>query len=281
MTDLVCEALAIGVPGGPRLATVSTTLHAGRVTAIVGPNGAGKSTLLSLLSGERSPSTGSVALAGKLLSAWRAEDLARVRAVMPQDGGVAFDFTVREVVEMGRYPHRHAPSHCEAAIPLLAMEATGVAHLARRGIQTLSGGERARAHLARALAQVWEHNEMHPRWLLLDEPTAALDLAHQHQSLRLLRRLATDQGVGVVAVLHDLNLALRYADDALLLAHGRAQTGPVNRVLQEANIARVWNVHCTRVKGADGVPQYLFADMPTAANHLPHAGATCAHQQLR
>ena len=258
MSDLVCEALAVCVPGGPRLATVSATLRAGRVTAIVGPNGAGKSTLLSLLCGERPPIAGRVALAGRPLSDWRAAELARTRAVMPQDGGVAFDFTVREVVEMGRYPHRHAPSPREATIPQQTMAATGIAHLAQRGIQTLSGGERARAHLARALAQVWERGNA-PRWLLLDEPTAALDLAHQHQSLALLRRLATEHGMGVVAVLHDLNLVLRYADDALLLAQGHADTGPVHEILHEAAIARVWGVDCTPVQGADGVRQYLFA----------------------
>lgn len=258
MSALVCDALGVGVPGGPLLATVSATLRAGRVTAIVGPNGAGKSTLLSLLSGERAPLLGQVLLQGRALADRRAAELARIRAVMPQDGGVAFDFTVREVVEMGRYPHRHAPSRREAAIVDEAMEATGVAHLARRGIQTLSGGERARAHLARALAQVWEPGAA-PRWLLLDEPTAALDLAHQHQSLRLLRAWAEEQGVGVVVVLHDLNLALRYAHDALLLARGHAQTGPVQQVLTESAIARVWGVGCTRVRGADGVAQYLFA----------------------
>ncbi|MFT3814687.1 MAG: heme ABC transporter ATP-binding protein [Acidovorax sp.] len=258
MSALVCESVGVAVPGGPLLATVSATLRAGRVAAIVGPNGAGKSTLLSLLSGERAPPSGRVLLQGRALSAYRAAELARIRAVMPQDGGVAFDFTVREVVEIGRYPHRHAPSAHEAAIVERAMEATGVAHLARRGIQTLSGGERARAHLARALAQVWEPGAA-PRWLLLDEPTAALDLAHQHQALRLLRAWAVEQGVGVVAVLHDLNLVLRYADDALLLAHGQAQAGPVQEVLDEAAIARVWGVGCTCVRGADGVRQYLFS----------------------
>lgn len=260
MSTLACEAVGVGVVGGSVLATVSATLHPGRLTAILGPNGAGKSTLLSLLSGERAPRAGRVLLADRPLGGYRAADLALRRAVMPQDSAVAFDFTVREVVEMGRFPHRLAPSHDEEAIVGRALAATGVAHLAQRGIHTLSGGERARTHLARALAQVWEprpHGAA--RWLLLDEPTAALDLAHQHQAMRLLRGWAVEQGVGVVAVLHDLNLALRYAHDALLLGQGRCEAGPVERVLDDAAIARVWGVGCTPVRAGDGVRQYLFA----------------------
>ena len=114
-------------------------------------------------------------------------------------------------------------------------------------------------HLARALAQVWQPpQDGGARWLLLDEPTAALDLAHQHLSMGLLRRLAREQGMGVVAVIHDLNLALRYADEVLLLGHGRCQTGPVQAVLTPEAIARVWGLECMAVAAADGVTQYLF-----------------------
>ena len=176
---------------------------------------------------------------------------------------MAFDFTVQEVVEMGRFPHRQQPSRHEARIVTEAMEATGVAHLAGRSINTLSGGERARSHLARALAQIWEPlPDGATRWLLLDEPTAALDLAHQHHTLALVRRWAVEQGVGVVAVLHDLNLALRYAHDSLLLAPGLAGPRSVHataHLLTPATIAQVWGVHSTPVLAADGVPQYLVA----------------------
>ena len=260
---LVCDQLGVGVPGRPLLATVHTQLVPGRITAILGPNGAGKSTLLAMLSGQRAPRSGHVWMGGQPVSGQGAQALARQRAVLPQDTALAFDFSVREVVEMGRFPHRQQPSRHEAHIVAQAMEATGVAHLARRSINTLSGGERARSHLARALAQIWEPlPDGAKRWLLLDEPTAALDLAHQHHTLALVRRWAVEQGVGVVAVLHDLNLALRYAHDSLLLAPGL--TGPRSvkataHLLTPATIAQVWGVHSTPVQAADGVPQYLVA----------------------
>ena len=260
---LVCDQLGVGVPGRPLLATVHTQFVPGRVTAILGPNGAGKSTLLAMLSGQRAPRSGHVWMGGQPVSGKGAQALARQRAVLPQDTAVAFDFTVQEVVEMGRFPHRQQPSRHEARIVTEAMQATGVAHLAGRSINTLSGGERARSHLARALAQIWEPlPDGATRWLLLDEPTAALDLAHQGQRVVLVRRWAVEQGVGVVAVLHDLNLALRYAHDSLLLAPGLAGPRSVHataHLLTPATIAQVWGVHSTPVLAADGVPQYLVA----------------------
>jgi iron complex transport system ATP-binding protein len=245
---------------------VHAQLQAGRVTAILGPNGAGKSTLLSILSGQRMPPSGRVLMAGQRVHHRAVRELALQRAVLAQDTTVAFYFTVQEVVEMGRYPHRHAPSPYEARIVRDAMQATGVAHLAGRSVNTLSGGERARTHLARALAQVWEPRpDGTARWLLLDEPTAALDLAHQHHAMQLVRRWALEQGVGVVAVLHDLNLALRYADDVLLLSADGCVAGPVDEVLTPDAVARIWQVECTRVRSADGVRQLLMTASTLAA----------------
>lgn len=259
-TGLECRGVGVGVGGRTaRLALVDARLRPACFTAIVGPNGAGKSTLLSHLAGERAPLCGEVVLDGRPLARHGAQALALRRAVMPQDCGVAFDFTAQEVVELGRYPHRGRPGAQEGQIVPRAMELTQVAHLAQRSVTTLSGGERARVHLARALAQVWQPpQDGGARWLLLDEPTAALDLAHQHLSMGLLRRLAREQGMGVVAVIHDLNLALRYADEVLLLGHGRCQTGPVQAVLTPEAIARVWGLECMAVAAADGVTQYLF-----------------------
>jgi ABC-type cobalamin transport system ATPase subunit len=141
----------------------------------MGPNGAGKSTLLSMLSGQRTPRAGRVLMAGQPVHRLPVLELARQVAVLAQDTTVAFGFTVQEVVEIGCYPHRHAPSPHEARIVREAMQATGVAHLAGQSVNTLSGGERARSHLARALAQVWEPLPGGAaRWLLLDEPAAAV-----------------------------------------------------------------------------------------------------------
>ena len=258
--SLRCTNVGVSADGKKRLAQVDATLVPGRFTAILKPNGAGKSTLMSLLTGQRQPMGGQVLLRNRPLSAYSAADMATVRAVMLQESAVAFDFLVREVVELGRYPHRYQPTQDEAGLVQQAMEATQVAHLADRNVTTLSGGEKARVQLARALAQVW-----HPRadgadrWLFLDEPTAALDLAHQHQVMRLLRKWVAREGLSVVAVLHDVNLALRYVDDVLVLDGRLAHFGPTHEVLSAQTLASVWGVSSQAVNSKDGVRQYLFA----------------------
>lgn len=257
----------VEVPGRSLLQAVSAQFMAGQVTAVLGPNGAGKSTLMSLLTGQRQPTGGHVYLAGKSLPAYAPADLARVRAFVAQETQVAFEFTVREVVELGRYPHRRHPGKREADVVMQAMQATAVEHLQHRALNTLSGGEKARVHLARALAQVWEPvtgiaGDSSVRWLLLDEPTAALDLQHQHRMLQLVRAWATAQGVGMVAVLHDLNLALRYCDRCVVLQSGRVVgSGATADVLTPLCIEKVWGVVAHPVAtqgGALGSRQYLF-----------------------
>lgn len=257
---LQCMDARVSLNGRTLLEDVSATLRPGRFTVILGPNGAGKSTLLSLLSAQRRPDAGQVLLDGAPLAGMSAHKLALRRAVMPQESAVAFDFTVREVVELGRYPHRQRPDTNEAGIIAQALAATDVTALAPRIFNTLSGGEKARTHLARALAQVWSaRSDGAARWLLLDEPTAALDLSHQHQALGLLQDRARQEGIGIVAVLHDLNLALRYADDALLLANGKiAGFGPVAEVLTPERMSDIWGITCTPVKNDQGLLQYLF-----------------------
>ncbi|MDR7375862.1 iron complex transport system ATP-binding protein [Rhodoferax ferrireducens] len=257
---LEARATSCRVGGATLLDSVSARFAAGQFTAILGPNGAGKSSLLSLLCGQRKPSQGRVLLDGQALDAYPPLLMARRRALLPQDLSVAFDYTVQDVVELGRYPHRQQPSSQEAEIVQRAMQATGVQALAQRVLNTLSGGERARAQLARVLAQIWEPVPGHSRWLLLDEPTAALDVHHQHAVLRLARRWAHEHGVGVVAVLHDLNLALRYADQVLLLQNGQVQAdGPPAHVLSEATVRRIWQVDVHPVRDADGNLQLLMA----------------------
>lgn len=259
----------VGVRLGQRQLLQATTAQfaTGQVTAVLGPNGAGKSTLMSTLTGQRQPHCGQVALAGQPLATYVPEALARCRAFVAQESQVAFDFSVQEVVELGRYPHRRRPAPDEADIPDLAMQATAVQHLAGRALNTLSGGEKARVHLARALAQIWEcAGEGGARWLLLDEPTAALDLQHQHRVLQLAQRWARVHGVGVVAVLHDLNLALRYSDRCLVLAQGAlVASGPTHEVLTPQCIQDIWQVRAVPVvlpaeacSGQTSVRQYVF-----------------------
>lgn len=263
------EVVGVGVevPGRSLLQAASAQFVAGQVTAVLGPNGAGKSTLMSLLTGQRQPTNGHVYLGGKVLAAYPPAELARIRAFVAQETQVAFEFTVREVVELGRYPHRRHPGKNEADVVLQAMQATAVEHLQYRALNTLSGGEKARVHLARALAQVWAPvtgvaGDSSVRWLLLDEPTAALDLQHQHRMLQLVRAWATAQGVGVVAVLHDLNLALRYSDRCVVLQGGHVVgSGVTADVLTPLCIEKVWGVVAHPVAtqgGAPGPRQYLF-----------------------
>ena len=255
--QLVARDLCVRVGSSSLLHGVHFHLAPGEVGAILGPNGAGKSTLLSVLAGLRAPTEGAVWLNGRAVRSSALATFAAVRAVLPQETQVAFDFRVREVVALGRYPHRLKPSKDEGSIVAAAMALTDVAALAERKVSGLSGGERARAQLARVLAQIWEAAQ-EPRWLLVDEPTAALDLHHQHQTLRTLQQWARRAGVGVVVVLHDLNLALRYVDRVWVLDGGRLQAqGPPAQVLTPALVQRIWRVPVSSVCGADGVAQLL------------------------
>ena len=191
----------------------SVVVRGGEVVALVGPNGAGKSTLVGVLSGDVEPVAGEVVVDGVPLSDWTGAELALRRSVLPQQVGVTFPFTVREVVEMGRAPWVALDGdHDGDAVVDASLAGTDVAHLADRTFPSLSGGERSRAALARVLAQ-------DAGVLLLDEPTAALDLHHQEMVLRLARERAT-VGVAVVVVLHDLGLAAAHADRIVVLDGG-------------------------------------------------------------
>ena len=242
---------------------VTARCHPGRVTALLGPNGAGKTTLLHLLAGLTRPSRGQVLLGGRPLARWPTAQLARTRAMMAQHSALAFDFRVEEVVALGRHPHRRQPSRQEAHIVPAALALADVAHLVGRRFGSLSGGEQARVQLARVMAQLWEPvtdaaGQPLTRWLLLDEPIAALDWSHQMRLMDTVRRWSHAQHAGVIAIVHDLNIALRYADDALVLAHGRvAAQGPCATTLTPALIRRVWDVQCQPVDLGDGVARLM------------------------
>lgn len=257
---IVARGLGMRMGSQTIVAPLDMTWHAGKVSAILGPNGAGKSSLLSLLSMERKPSAGALSFNARPANSFKNAELAKFRAVMPQATQVAFDFKVREVVELGRYPHRLQPSSSELEITPCAMALTQVDHLAHRAFNTLSGGEKARVHLARALAQIWEPTPaLGSRWLLLDEPTASLDLAYQQAVMQTVRRWARETGVGVIAVLHDLNLALRFADQVMILQSGHCMaSGPATSVLTPALIAQVWSVDCHLTQRADGSPYLML-----------------------
>ncbi|MFT4210652.1 MAG: heme ABC transporter ATP-binding protein [Microbacterium sp.] len=211
---------------------VDLEVRYGRVLALVGPNGAGKSTLLSLLTGDARPTAGEALLEGRPVAEHGAKELSRRRAVLLQFNQVSFSFTTYEVVEMGRAPWIGRSRDDESAIRE-AMARTDVTHLQQRPFSSLSGGERARASLARVLAQ-------DTPIVMLDEPTAALDLKHQEDVLRIARELAA-AGRAIVVVLHDLSLAAAYADEVAIIHGGRlAAIGSPAEVLTEERIAAVY-----------------------------------------
>ena len=221
------------------LRDIDFRVAAGEVLAVLGTNGAGKSTLLASLTGELTPSAGRVELAGRALADWPPLERARRLAVLPQSSSLAFAFSVTEVVAMGRLPHASGQQQ-DDAIVMQAMHATDVSHLATRSYLSLSGGERQRVHLARVLSQVWDAAGQ--GCLLLDEPTSSLDLAHQQLILQQARDMAA-RGLAVIVVLHDLNLAARYADRLLLLHQGRVRSiGTPWDVLSVERIAEVFGV---------------------------------------
>lgn len=217
---LQAEGVSVATARQRVLAEMSLTLQPGEVHAILGANGAGKSTLLRLLAGELRPTTGRVALDGRDLREWPLPLLARRRAVFTQTSGLDFAFTVAQVTALGRLPWTGESRASQQAAVTAALRTLRLDALADRPYTSLSGGERARVQLARALAQLQPPvRDAAPRYLLLDEPTASLDLAWQHECLRLVRALAA-QGHGIGVVLHDPNLALAYADRGSLLQQG-------------------------------------------------------------
>lgn len=220
---------------------ISLTVSPGEVVAVVGANGAGKSTLLKLLAGDLQPQQGAVSLNDILLNRWDQRLRAQHRAVLPQNTTLTFGFTVLEVVLIGRSPHvRGFERPADYAIARAALAAAQVDHLAQRIYTTLSGGEQQRVQLARVLAQIWEGTEA--RYLLLDEPTNNLDLTHQHATLEIACDFAR-RGVGVLAILHDLNLAAQYADRILMMKAGRSLAfGTPNAILTPQLIHEAFNM---------------------------------------
>jgi iron complex transport system ATP-binding protein len=234
--EIVLDAVGVSLDDRPVLDGVTLEARAGEVLALVGPNGAGKSTLLAVLSGERRPDAGSATLDGRPLHEFAPLELARRRAMLTQDNTLSFPFRVREVLEMGRSPWARTPQLAddERALAAAATQAD-VAHLLDRRFTELSGGERARVSLARVLAQ-------DTGIVLLDEPTAALDLRHQEDVLRVSRELAS-AGRTVVLVLHDLSLAGAVAHRVGLLSAGRlVALGSPAEVLTADAIGEVYGV---------------------------------------
>ena len=221
------------------LRDVSVSIAPGSLTGLLGPNGCGKTTLLRLLSGVLKPELGSVRLGDREIRTLSPRALAQQIAVVPQETHPAFDFTVMEMVLMGRHPHLGAfqlEGPADIAIAREAMTATGITHLAGRAYMTLSGGEKQRVVIASALAQ-------QPKVLLLDEPTASLDLGYQLEIASLLKQLNRERGVTMVLATHDLNLAASVCDTLVLVREGRVlMQGPARDVLTSSTVEQLYGV---------------------------------------
>lgn len=221
------------------LDAVSLSVRRGAVLGLLGPNGSGKTTLLRMLSGTLTPDRGGVTIDGGPLAALTRRALAQRIAVVPQETHSAFDFSALDIVLMGRYPHLGAlelEGARDLAIAREAMRATGTSSLERRRFATLSGGEKQRVVIAGALAQASDV-------LLLDEPTASLDLGYQFEIAALLGRLNRERGTTLVVSTHDLNLAAALCTELVLLRSGRVLTqGPVGGVLTPPNIRALYGI---------------------------------------
>jgi len=238
---VVVQDVDFAYPGAPAgrlaLAHVALTVETGEIVGVIGPNSAGKTTIIRLLTKVVTPLRGTIVFDGASLAGWSRWELARHVAVVPQDMPAALPFTVEQLVLMGRYPHaprRFFETPADLAAARAAMAETGVTELARVPVQTLSGGERQRVMVARALAQ-------EPRLLILDEPTAHLDLRYQAECIGLLRRINRERGTTVVLVSHDLNLAAEVCDRLVLLSAGRVvRVGSPSDVLDAGRLSAVY-----------------------------------------
>ena len=221
------------------LAGLTVNIHEGSLTALLGPNGCGKTTLLKLLAGVLTPQSGSVTLRGRPLTTMTRVDIARAIATVPQETHPAFDYTCLEMVLMGRHPHLGAftlEGPADIRIAVEAMASTGTAHLAERQYMTLSGGEKQRVVIAAALAQSSDV-------LLLDEPTASLDLGFQLEIAALLQRLARERGSTMVLATHDVNLAASLCDSIIMMKAGRILArGPTPEVLTATAVSRLYDI---------------------------------------
>lgn len=233
MTALSAKGLTVTLDRARVLADVDFTLAPGEVVGVIGPNGAGKTTLLRALGGLLPPAEGEVRLGGQALASIHPTERASAIAYLAQDGASRWPLTAETVVGLGRLPHMgpwRGPSEDDRAAVARALAACDIAHLAGRPVDRLSGGERARVLLARALA-------VEPRFLLVDEPTAGLDPAHGLEVMGSLTGLA-EAGAGIAIVVHDLTVAARYCERLVLLSGGRiAARGGTTEVLSPANLA--------------------------------------------
>jgi len=236
---LRAESVSFGYSGGFALTDATVTIAAGAVTGLLGPNGCGKTTLLKLLCGVLHPRSGRVMIGERTLASMTRRELARHVAVVPQETHPAFEYSVLEMALMGRHPHLgpfQLEGPADLAIARESLEATGTLQLAERSYMALSGGEKQRVIIASALAQT-------PEVLLLDEPTASLDLGYQLEIGLLMQRLNRERSATMVMATHDLNLAASLCDTLVLMRNGRVLAcGETSEVLTSSMVRQLYDV---------------------------------------
>ena len=243
--SLVAEKLSLNCSGVFLLRDVNVSILPGKITTIVGPNGAGKTSLLRCLSNDILPTSGSIIFNGKDINNWDPIDRAKSLSVLTQHSSLDFPFTAEEVVLLARTPH-DTGSIRDDEIVATALKIVDATYLANRQYTQLSGGEKQRIHLARSLAQIWDldtkQKDHTDRFLLLDEPTSSFDLAHQQLTLEIVSSFSS-RGVGILLVMHDLNLAAKCSDQVIMMECGKpVKTGLPKEVFTAENIEQVFGV---------------------------------------
>lgn len=257
---MTLENITYSIAGKKLVDDVSAKFRVGKLNLIVGPNGAGKSTVIKILSGQLKPTSGKAYLGLEEVFSIDPKRLSQIRAVLSQQIELAFPLKVWEVVMMGRFPHFVTkPSEQDERACEEAMRFFDVWNMADRNYLTLSGGEKQRVQFARVLTQIWFPLEGRPRYLLLDEPLTFLDIHYQFQFMKQLQKLIQEQNLVVVGVVHDLNLAARFADTVLLLNNGKVlASGTTREVFTKENIRTAFHLETQLLPTKNELGFYLY-----------------------
>lgn len=244
---LTVESATVTINGTTLIDRVSFQASAGEIVSIIGPNGAGKSTLIKAISGDYPLDTGTISACGYQINQWNGKRKAKHIAVLPQTSLLNFPYLVKDVVGLSRIPH-NSGRDIDNKIVAEVMILLDISHLSERTYTQLSGGEQQRTQLARVLAQIWRQQDAESRLLILDEPASSLDLGHQQYLMKVIKEFS-QQGVAVVMVLHDMNLASQYSDRVIALGGGRliAQGAP-EQVLTEEIVSKLFDAKVHLVK---------------------------------
>lgn len=251
------ESMSLEIDGGEIVNDINIEVFPGKVLALIGPNGAGKSTILKILSGDIKPTSGVVKYNDINISNIPFVDRAHIRGVMSQSQTIVFDFSVLEIVEMGwlHSDHNYYTSFYPDVLKQI-IEDCELQHLVDRKFNTLSGGEQKRVHFARVLLQLWiPEGDIHPRFMLLDEPLANLDIYHELKMLEIIKRHLS-KNIGVLLILHDLNTASKFADNIVLMKNGTiVKNGSTIEVLTESILSETYE---TKIKVNDTSPKITY-----------------------